>query len=434
MADTPDFLRGALAIADAASSGTTPSSSLAGRPRASGSRTLDGRIRKARKPKEGCHIIPSVFRPHVFASDRLGLWKTPHGQLYTDSIEQYLPKSVCTLLFNVSLSSLEEKTRSNYGAGLLRFTQFCDAFNIPEELRMPAPEWLLAAFTAVAAGSISRSCIDGWLSGISFWHSVNGAKWNGDNQLRIAKAAVSKLVPESSKKEKRLPVTLERMLALLEGLDLSNSLDAAIWACATTLFKGVCRGGEFLVPSRGTFDPRYHVARGTTIKWGKLATGLEWLNIRIPWTKTTHGDGALITLTACDEVTNPLPPIRHHLRVNANVPDTAPFFSFTTADGWEPLTKDWFIDRCNTVWKDAGFEDKLLIHGFRIGGATEMLLRGTPPDIVMVQGRWLSTRSFVLYWRKIENILPLFLSRSFVMDRMTRLDASMKDFCARYQH
>ena len=63
-----------------------------------------------------------------------------------------------------------------------------------------------------------------------------------------------------------------------------------------------------------------------------------------------------------------------------------------------------------------------------------MLLRGTPPDIVMVQGRWLSTRSFVLYWGKIEDILPLFLSRSFVMDRMTRLDASMKDFCARYQH
>jgi hypothetical protein len=42
---------------------------------------------------------------------------------------------------------------------------------------MPAPEWLLAVFTVVAAGSVSRSCVDGWLSGISF------------------------LVPQSSKKE-----------------------------------------------------------------------------------------------------------------------------------------------------------------------------------------------------------------------------------------
>ena len=96
--------------------------------------------------------------------------------------------------------------------------------------------------------------------------------------------------------------------------------------------------------------------------------------------------------------------------------------------------KDWCISRCNTVWKEAGFEDKLLIHGFHIGGATEMLLRGTLPDIVMVQGRCLLTRSFVLYWHKIEDILPLFLSCSFVMDCMTHLDALMKDFCAKYQH
>jgi hypothetical protein len=189
-------------------------------------------------------------------------------------IEQYLPKSVCTLLFNISLSSLEEKTCSNYGAGLLRFTQFYNAFNIPEGLRMPAPEWLLAAFTAVTAGSVSRSCVDGWLSGILFWHSVNGAKWNGDNQLQIAKAAVSKMVPESSKKEKRLPVMLEHMLALVKCLDLSNSFDSAVWACVVTLFKGVFRGGEFLVPSYGAFKSKYHVTRNTSLKWGKLASGL----------------------------------------------------------------------------------------------------------------------------------------------------------------
>jgi hypothetical protein len=71
---------------------------------------------------------------------------------------------------------------------------------------MPAPKWLLAAFTAVAAGSVSRSCVDGWLSGISFWHVVNGTEWKGSNQLRIAKTAVLKMVPDSSKTEKRLSV------------------------------------------------------------------------------------------------------------------------------------------------------------------------------------------------------------------------------------
>ena len=108
-------------------------------------------------------------------------------------------------------------------------------------MRMPAPEWLLAAFAVIAAGSVSSSCVEGWLSGLSFWHSVNGAEWKGGNQLRIAKAAVKKMVPESLKRVKRPLVTLEHMLALLKGLDLSNSFDVMVWACAVTLWKGVCR-------------------------------------------------------------------------------------------------------------------------------------------------------------------------------------------------
>ena len=108
-------------------------------------------------------------------------------------------------------------------------------------MRMPAPKWLLAAFTAVAAGSVSSSCVEGWLSGLSFWHSMNSAEWKGGNQLHIAKAAVKKMVPESSKQSKWPLVTLLHMLVLLKGLDLSNSFNVAVWACATTLWKGVCR-------------------------------------------------------------------------------------------------------------------------------------------------------------------------------------------------
>jgi hypothetical protein len=36
------------------------------------------------------------------------------------------------MLFQSILLSLNESTRSDYGAGLLRFTQFCDLLAIPE--------------------------------------------------------------------------------------------------------------------------------------------------------------------------------------------------------------------------------------------------------------------------------------------------------------
>lgn len=420
MADVPDFLRGVLAISSIIPENNTISRALS-------------HATKPRIPKRGCRIAPSTLRPHVLASDRIGKWKTPFSSSHSAHVSTYLPPSVCNLVFEVSLASLEEKTRSNYGAGLLRFTQFCDAFNIPEALRMPAPEWLLAAFAASAAGSVSSSCADTWLSGLSFWHAVNGAPWNGANQLRIAKAAIKKMVPVTSKRGKRPPVTLAHMLALLHGLDLTNSRDAAVYACATCLWKGVCRGGEFLVPSGSKFDPKYHVTRGTLIKWARLASGVEWVKVFIPWSKTTHELGANIILTACDDITNPLPPLRHHLTVNASVPDSAPFFAYETSDGgWAPLTKDGFMSICNGIWATAGY-DVMYQHGFRIGGATDLLLKGTPPDIVMAQGRWASPQSFMLYWRKIEEILPLFLSRTFVIDRLSQLSTAMATFSARYK-
>src|SRR5882762_2831063 len=92
----------------------------------------------------------------------------------------------------------------------------------------------------------------------------------------------------------------------------ARETDAAVYACATSLWKGVSRGGEFLVPSGSTFDPKYHVTkgtltRGTLTRWARLASGIEWLKI------FTHELGADIILTACDDITNPLPPLRHHL-------------------------------------------------------------------------------------------------------------------------
>ncbi|KAG2053677.1 hypothetical protein BDR06DRAFT_840679, partial [Suillus hirtellus] len=58
------------------------------------------------------------------------------------------------------------------------------------------------------------------------------------------------------------------------------------------------------------------------------------------------------------------------------------------------LTKRKFLARCNPVWSQHGTSG----HSFRIGGTTELLLRGVPPHIVKVLGRW-SSDAFLRYWR-----------------------------------
>ncbi len=126
-------------------------------------------------------------------------------------------------------------------------------------------------------------------------------------------------------------------------------------------------------------------------------------------------DGANISVTARpDDPSCPISALRHHLACNVNIPSSAPLFAFETANGgWAPMTKPWFMSRCNTIWTAAGLPE-MPGHSFRIGGATYLLLLGNSPDIVAVQGRWRS-RAFLEYWREIDqSCLYLFLLQDFL--------------------
>ena len=96
------------------------------------------------------------------------------------------------------------------------------------------------------------------------------------------------------------------------------------------------------------------------------------------------------------------------------------------------MTRDWFLCRCNQVWISAGFPD-MPGHAFRIGGATELLLQGVPPDVVATQGRWKS-QAFLKYWRQINSILPLFISSSADTARLLSLDSLMDNFARHVNH
>lgn len=108
----------------------------------------DCRSAKPRKPKSGCEYSPSIYRPLVLAQDRLHCWTTPYTLSHHNSVLSSLPRPAAEKLFGVMLSSLDTKTRSNYGAGLLRFTQFCDTLGLSEGERFPACQIHLAAFVA----------------------------------------------------------------------------------------------------------------------------------------------------------------------------------------------------------------------------------------------------------------------------------------------
>lgn len=134
------------------------------------------------------------------------------------------------------LQSLDHSTCSNYGAGLLHFTQFCDLLALPEEFRMLASSELISLFSAHHAGHASEKTLNNWLAGLHFWHIVNGAPWHGDDMLRHVCRGFTKLVPPSSKCAKRPPVTIDALCILHDRLDLANTFDASVWALASNAF------------------------------------------------------------------------------------------------------------------------------------------------------------------------------------------------------
>ncbi|KAG2337080.1 hypothetical protein BDR05DRAFT_978613 [Suillus weaverae] len=186
-----------------------------------------------------------------------------------------------------------------------------------------------------------------------------------------------------------------------QGLDLLNTFDAAVFGVACVAFWCCCRLGELVVDSVSSFDSSRHVSHGAPLRPCTLPNQTPFIIIRIPWTKMTHGEGVDIIASKC------------------------------AGGGWAAMTRPWFLARCNQIWKEAELPE-LTGHCFCIGGASELLLRGIPPDIVAMQGRWKS-RAFLEYWRKIESILPLFVTSSSMDARIALVYLSMDSFAKCYK-
>ena len=168
--------------------------------------------RVSRDPKN--FLVPSNLRPHVLASDRVTSWLTPYAMKnHQGLLTRFPPEHISQFQF-VCANSVVRRTHEGWGAGLLRFNQYCDSINIPEEERMPAPEILLAMFVAnCGAGNVSESCITTWLSGsllaclshliyrllagLRCYHQMNNAPWLGGEILALARKGSANLVPEN---------------------------------------------------------------------------------------------------------------------------------------------------------------------------------------------------------------------------------------------
>ncbi|KAJ7692261.1 hypothetical protein B0H17DRAFT_1200596 [Mycena rosella] len=351
-------------------------------------------------------IVNNEFRPHVAALDRLRTWNSPYGLEHNSEFRKQFPEEVVNKTYAALFGSFAPETHSNYVAGLLRFHQFCDLHKISERARMPASHFLLAAFISQHVGTTGGGTVQSWMSGLKAWHDINGAPWEGkDRWVELARRTANKQ-GTAFKRAQRGPVTIQHMITLRSSLNLSQPFDAAVWALACAAFWGCRRLGELTVPSPDKFDPNFHVSRSATVRQIFPNSETSAITIPLPWTKSTRERGAMLTLTGRADELCPEKAFRNHQRISAAVPGDAPLFAFSAStSGWSPMTKNCY----------------------RIGGSTELLLAGVPCDIGAALGGWTSL-AFLLYWRKIEHIVPMNIGKAYDKDKLADVAKAFESF------
>jgi hypothetical protein len=116
--------------------------------------------------------------------------------------------------------------------------------------------------------------------------------------------------------------------------------------------------------------------------------------------------------------------------INHDIPFDQPLFSYRLPNGgYRAMTKQDFLSFVNKIWSDAGLL-QVYGHSFRIGGAVELLLAGVPPEVVAATGGW-SSLAFLLYWRRLKEILPMSTARAYRRSDIDRLSKILEDFRVR---
>lgn len=306
-----------------------------------------------------------------------------------------------------------KSTVRRYSGAIRQFINFCDAEGVPDHLRFPADEFVLSAFAASSAGVHSRSTPRNRLSALKAWHIAHNVEWKGSSRLRYVLNGVHNLAPRGSRRPPRPPINATMLTQLIDHLDLNNPLDVAVAACVTTAFWGQCRLGELLPSSASALLSTPFPLRSGFKR--SLRNPLSCV-IHLPRTKT-HSHGQEVVLVDQRTAINPILLLKKHLQVN-NIPDDAHLFSYTTIHGLSSLTKSLFLRRCNAIWHPLGYP-RTTGHCFRIGGTTELLIAGIPPEVVKATGRW-SSDSFLRYWRSLDDIAPQYIRHLHAQKRRRR--------------
>ncbi|KAE8210187.1 hypothetical protein CF327_g5906, partial [Tilletia walkeri] len=240
-------------------------------------------------------------------------------------------------------------------------------------------------------------------SALMYWHRVQRMPWaleQADSKALQRAVKVVYLPPL----EKRRPVRLNDLSAMVAGCDRSKPAEVAALAAALFAFWALCRPGEVTVRSES--NPEDDRARWSdwSARAPRTPDGVASCLLRLPSDKT-HGSAGFDRIVAEQQHVPSLCPVtavRLHLQSNALGPGEdatlAGAFSYRAVEGGRrELTESFFGDTVNR-WLQAAGRSRVTGHCFRIGGATLFFCAGKPLADIKMRGGW-ESESYLVYIR-----------------------------------
>jgi hypothetical protein len=234
------------------------------------------------------------------------------------------------------------------------------------------------------------------IASLHMYHITHTLPWPTPPCLKYNLTGIEHTHPDSSRAALQRPASLPLLRVVYEETNVGSGLQAAVCACALATFYGQFRMDELLPKSISTYNPHVHPSRAT---W----TDGPALSITLCWTKMTQNTGVVVALAP--QPSSQMCPVAamHSLVACHHVPRRAHLFAYSVARMFWPLTKCVFLAEVNTIATAHGLV-RVTGHCFRIGGTTQLLASGIPPDVVKAAGRW-ALDSFLCYWQEHKQVL-----------------------------
>jgi len=360
-------------------------------------------VKPAHYTKDLCPL-PSTRRPHVLASKCLQCWIPLHGwESAENSPSNLTPEDIWQIAI-VMGKLWEELTLAAYGSGLLNFHVYCDQKGIPDDQCMPASPILINTFISSLAGTYSGSTIDNYVYGIRAWHILHGVRWQMDTaELEALLKLAEKTTPLTSRRKKRVPYTLDFILAIWASY---------IWTSHSMLQSTAA--SQLLSTWQGI--------------WGSLWYQTSQLSTRKYTSRHLTSELSMTEMASAQPSSTspgPRPPcmVRMSLGPNNQVtliwkqplcttwqstnPQPMGIFSYLKDSQYCPLMKMGFIRTVAAAVRKAGL-DPCQGHSIHIGSTLEYLLRETPSKVMKVKGWWASD-AFLVYLTKHAQVLTLYM-------------------------